>query len=93
MARHTDTICVRKHFRNYLDHISGNLDSKLDPYQAKKIIDTYVEKIILYPDNRVEVILKFNIPTDPNGYGKKGREYNVGAEGASLTYTHRFSLA
>jgi site-specific DNA recombinase len=81
-----------EHFRGYLDHISGNLDSKLDPYQAKKIIDTYVEKIILYPDNRVEVILKFNIPTDPNGYGKKGREYNVGAEGASLTYTHRFSL-
>jgi hypothetical protein len=82
-----------EHFRGYLDHISGNLDSKLDPYQAKKIIDTYVEKIILYPDNRVEVILKFNIPTDPNGYGKKSREYNVGAEGGNLTYTHGFRLA
>lgn len=81
-----------EHFRGYLDHISGNLDSKLDPYQAKKIIDTYVEKIILYPDNRVEVILKFNIPTDPNGYGKKSREYNVGAEGTSLAYTHEFTL-
>lgn len=83
-----------EHFRGYLDHISGNLDSKLDPYQAKKIIDTYIEKIILYPDNRVEVILKFNIPTDPNGSnGKKSREYNVGAEGGNLTYTHGFRLA
>ncbi len=82
-----------EHFRGYLNHIGKTLDARLDPYDAKKIIDTYVEKIILYPDNRVEVILKFNIPTDPNGYGKKSREYNVGAEGASLTYTHRFSLA
>lgn len=83
-----------EHFRGYLNHIGKTLDAKLDPYDAKKIIDTYVEKIILYPDNRVEVILKFNIPTDPNGSnGKKSREYNVGAEGGNLTYTHRFRLA
>lgn len=82
-----------EHFRGYLNHIGKTLDARLDPYDAKKIIDTYVEKIILYPDNRVEVILKFNIPTDPNGSnGKKSREYNVGAEGTSLAYTHEFTL-
>lgn len=85
-----------EHFRGYLNHIGKTLDARLDPYDAKKIIDTYVEKIILYPDNRVEVILKINLPPTPNGakYGSsKGISYNVGAEGASLTYTHRFSLA
>ncbi len=76
-----------EHFRNYLDHISGNLDSKLDPYQAKKIIDTYVEKIILYPNNEVEVLLKIN--PGPNSSGKKSREYNVGAEGGNRTLTSR----
>jgi hypothetical protein len=62
-------------------------------HQLFLLVNT-IEKIILYPDNRVEVILKFNIPTDPNGSnGKKSREYNVGAEGGNLTYTHGFRLA
>ena len=29
------------HFRDYLAHVSKSLDSKLNPFQAKKIIDTY----------------------------------------------------
>ena len=80
------------HFRDYLAHVSKSLDSKLNPFQAKKIIDTYVEKIILYPDGKVEVILKLSLPSNDSGKINSGSEYNVGAEGTSLTYTHRFRL-
>jgi site-specific DNA recombinase len=84
------------HFQGYLIHIGKTLDAKLDPYQAKKIINTYTEKIILYPNNEVEVILKINLPpTNPSNKGNgniSSVSYNVGAEGAGLTYTHKFNL-
>lgn len=85
-----------EHFQMYLAHVSKNLDADMDPYSAKKIIDTYVEKIILYPDNRVEVILKITLPPNnskkDNTDGISNREDNAGAEGAYLTYPHKFSL-
>jgi hypothetical protein len=84
------------HFQGYLIHIGKTLDAKLDPYQTKKIINTYTEKIILYPNNEVEVILKINLPpTNPSNKGNgniSSVSYNVGAEGAGLTYTHKFNL-
>jgi hypothetical protein len=70
------------HFQGYLIHIGKTLDAKLDPYQAKKIINTYTEKIILYPNNEVEVILKINLPpTNPSNKGNgniSSVSYNVG---------------
>lgn len=76
----------KRDFNGYLSHIAETIAGNPDPYHARKLIETWVEKIILYPDNRVEVMLKFNLSPPPGG------AYNPGAEGAYLTYTHRFKL-
>lgn len=44
-----------KHFREYLKHASGRPGKKLAPY---------TKIIILYPNNRVEVILKFDVSSN-----------------------------
>jgi len=76
---------TKKHFKEYISYVVDNLEMS-DTYQLKKILDTYIEKIILYPDKRVEIKLRFDISD------RISCAYNAGVGGATFFYTHSFYL-
>ncbi|MGB9661252.1 MAG: recombinase family protein [Moorellaceae bacterium] len=68
ILQHQQIKYTKKMIREYLESVRKDLAGQLGPDEARKIVDSFVEKINLYPD-KAEVLLKIRLCADKTGVG------------------------